>query len=341
MDDFRMFTSLNNPQSEVQGIISKKEFQKQYLVSNYMLRLIIFQYVNNEWFKTRPQFKEAFNRILLLNAISTFVQYQFVGRFMRKATIEELKSFHKKMLEENMIKPEHKNKPSEQMKSQINEFWNEREKQVLMMKFYLKMKEDSRIIYNDELEQDLIKQYVDGKFNINEMRNQGNKLWLMKFNDHIVSMSQAEEDLLKFLLLNASDDENRKYNVDPAYRKKMRTLFVQNFFNIYLLNFYAKDKNFYANTEYRKLIDFLYSVQVSQTFVFIMYRPHAKAPTAADIKQFYNRYKEQMFKNVTLEQAKDYIKNRINFEMLQRYQQKLVESLKSRYRFSLNEEAFR
>ncbi len=337
LEDFKFFLKTQQPESEVEATFKKVDMRKQYFYSNYLIRKIINRFAQKDFLKNKPKLKEAFNRFLHLNAVSNFVQYYKVGRFMKEPTEAQLKEMHKQMLERNMIKAEFRNQPFEKLKNMVTDFYTRQQKQVLMMQFISKVQQNNRIIYNDDLEQNLIQKYLDDKFTLAQMQTEGAKLWMLKFNESVITMLQMEQDLQKFMLVNYTAADRKKYASDKTYRKQLRSVFVENFTNLYLLNFYAAKQKFEQKPEFKRMIDFFYDVQFAQTFVAQQFSKKAVEPTAEEIKIFYNKHKASLFKTVTIEQAKEYIKNRIKYEQLQTYQRSLYERLKNRYRFKVND----
>jgi hypothetical protein len=191
------------------------------------------------------------------------------------------------------------------------------------------------------LEQDLIKKYADNKYTEAQMQSMGNSLWLVKFNNDVLSMKQVEEDLNYFLLVNGSKKQTQKFKADSEYKKKMRKVFLARFNNVYFLYFFAKRSGYLTNPKFKKYIDFLYQSNLIQSFVAIKFKPLAKAPTEAEMKVVYNKFKASQFKNVKFNDAKEIIKNRLMYQQLQRYQMSLYERLKGRYKFKVNTEVLK
>lgn len=208
--------------------------------------------------------------------------------------------------------------------------------QLLLMNFIAKVQAANRIIYNDDLENDLINKYVNGKYTPKKMKAGGKRLWLMKFNNHVISMYDVERDLNYSLIINANQKDIKKYKKSAAFRKKIRKMFFNNFSNMYFLYFYALEKKYLSNPKHKRGINMLYQTQVGQAFLTIKFKPKAKKPTLEAMKVFYKRYKKTRFKKVTFAQAKNYIKNFLMRQQLQRYQKSLFERLKNRYKYKVN-----
>lgn len=336
INDYKIFLKMNYPNVNIDKYIKNKKLVKRYFYSNFLVKKILNRFAKNEYLKRRPKMKKAFNRILYLNAISQYVQYYHVNRFMKEPTEAKLKKLHQMMIKRKMLKAKFRNRPFNKLKPVIKKYYYQAQKQGLLMKFIQKVQSENRIIYNDDLEQDLLRKYVEGNYSKAQIQRAGNKLWLLKFNNYVLSMSEVENDVENFLYVNNTAKDRRKYKTNAKYRKKFRRVFLDTFMNVYFLSFYARKKGYVKNKKHKKFIDFIYNTQLTQSFVAKKFKPQAKKPTNEEIKIFYKKYKKAYFKKATLAQAKDFIVNRIMFQKLQKYQQYLYNRLRGRYKFKIN-----
>ncbi len=336
INDFKIYLKLNNQGKNISKYIKDKKFILKYFYANYLVKKILLKYAKENYVKRRPKLKSALSKLLYKNAIAKFVQYYHVSRFMKEPTDAQLKKMHKVMLKRGMIKPRFRNKPFKQMKRTIARVYLHRQNQFLLAKFINSVQGSNRIIYNDDLEQNLIDKYTKDTYTLSQMSNAKNRYWLIKFNNQIINMYQAETDIIRYLTVNAAKKQVNKYNNNKSYRIKMRKTLFRQLTDIYFLYFFAKNKGYLTSSRYKKNINFVYQTLYLQSFVAITFRPKAKQPTMAQIRKFYNSYKKTRFKKVTLKQAKGHIINRLKFIQLQRYQNNLFQRLKNRYKFKIN-----
>ena len=340
-DDFTTFASLNYPKENVNKLLKDRKLLAKYFYQNYLVKTVLTKYANEVFLKANPNLKKAFSRILYLSAVSTFVQHYHISRYIKDPTDAILKKMHQTMKAKGYIKPQFKNAPFSKMKASIKKIYYQQQQQFLLMTFVNKVQQENRIIYNDDLEQDLIKKYAENKYSASQMQSMGNKLWLVKFNNDILSMRQIEDDLISFLTVNGSKNQLKKFHANDKYKKRMRKVFLSRFNNIYFLYFFAKRNGYLTKPKFKRFIDFLYGSNLIQSFVAIKFKPRAKQPTDAEMKVVYNKFRASQFKNVKFKDAKELIKNRLMFQQLQRYQMSLYERLKGRYKFKVNVSALK
>ncbi len=346
--EYAYHIKINYPSGRQELLRDDKDAMKKYFNNQFLPKLLFIKYIKKlDVFKDPKIYEKAKEYFSKLGLVQYSIYHKAHSKY-KEPDDAALKQFYKDLSQ----RPEAR---VARIIKRLKKFkWNKRRlgllrlhKQFLInkltMEYIEKIRQENKLIKNDDLEDKLIDKYINAKIPLNKiMSDAKNKFWLMKFNKKVISAKTVEKDVQFLVFINAGKDKLEKYMKSKKTQKSYRKLMWQQQERQWMVYLHAIKKGFDKTPDGKFFMESVMRSSLSKIYMMKKIEGKIPAPSDKEIKAMYNKLKAKS-KNAPKFNAevKNYISRQLKQRNAQKMMAKLFNRLKGRHVIIINEDYFK
>jgi hypothetical protein len=209
------------------------------------------------------------------------------------------------------------------------------------MEYVNKIRQENRVIMNDDLEKDVIKKYLNDEIPMDKVLSDDSSLWLLKFNKRVVTVQEVEKEIRLLMLLNFGQTQLDKYLKESKSRKSYRKIFWESGHMQWLIYLDALKKKLDKTEDGKFFINKMIRTSLSKIYMMDKISSKIPDPTNEEIKKAYAKLK-QARRNIPAlnNEVREYISHQLKQQRGNAEMMKLFSKLQGRHIIKTNDKFF-
>ncbi len=345
--EYNFFLKVNYSEGRQEILREDKDEMKKYYQSQFVPQRLFVKYIDKlEMFKNRDFYNQVTEHFKMLGLVQ-YATYLNVATKYKEPSDAKLKEFYAELQQSNEpqvqeILPKLKNLPWNRQRIGLLEIHKRLMTNRLSLEYLDKIRQENRLIQNDDLEQNLIAKYIKGDLEMDKILNDPDKkLWLLKFNDTIYSAGDIEKMLRLLVELNSGKEQLEKYLKNKKTQNSFRKLVWQNISSQLLIYIDAKKKKLEQTEDGKFFMEAIARSSFAKIYAMKMVENKISEPTDAEITSAYKKLKQKNSQVPAMNaEVKEYIKNQLKQQKAQLEMMRIAERLKDRHVIIMNTKFF-
>ena len=337
---------MNYPSGRQEILRDDKDEMKKYFQAEFLPERLFVKYaVKLEMFKD-SDFLEKAKAYFKKSGLIAYSSYINVQSKYKDPNDNTLKQFYADLKSQNVAR-------IKQVAARLAKMpWNKRRLGLLelyrrsnmnrtTMEYLNKIRQENRVIFNDDLEKDIIKKYLNDEIPMDKVLSDDNKLWLLKFNKKVLTVKEVEQEFRLLMLLNFGQSQLDKYLKKRKARKSYRRIFWESASMQWLMYLNALKTKLDKSEDGKFFIDKMVRTSLSKIYIMKTIASKIPAPSDDEIKKAYSKLK-QVRKNLPAlnNEVKKYISNQLKQRKANAEMMRLFSKLQGRHIIKTNDKYF-
>ncbi len=346
--EYKYHIKINYPEGRQELLRDDKDEMEKYFQRDFLPKMLFVKYAKRlDMFKDAKMLEKAKKYFEKLGLIQYTIFLKAQSKY-KEPDDSTLKQFNNDL----------KSRPEKRMQNLSKRLsklpWNKKRVALLRlhkqyvsnkltMEYIEKIRQENRLIKNDDLEKDLIKKYVNAQISLDKiMADNDKKYWLIKFNEKIISAKDVEKEIQFLIFMNSGKNKLEEYKKDIKKQKSYRKLMWPKQEMHWMVYYQALKKGFENTEDGKFFMETIKNSSLSKMYIMKKIATKVEKPTENEIKEMYNKLKQRAKNSPPLnKEAKEYITAQIKKQKAQKKMLQLFNRLKGRHVIIVNEDFFK